>query len=377
MRDQETRISERFVGQATHFHWLDLLRFLAALTVVIAHTRDFTFVRYGALDKIDRSIFVTAAYAVTRIANEAVIVFFVLSGFLVGGRAFDRSVNGTFKPTEYAVDRFVRIMLPLFPALIITAIIRLIIDGSFDMKVFIGNLFSLQGVFVPSFGSNAPLWSLSYEVWFYILAYAVGVFALSKTMRFTSTILLIMVAAIFTSLNSVYLFCWLIGAMAYIKIPEKLSNKTIFFSVCLSIYSIIAIQIGYDSISVSTEHLASYFPSLDVSRLLLSVGIALFIQQLIFIRPTNTFALTLDKSGSILAAFSYTLYLTHYPVLQLMTFLGVEKSTRINFSAIGRFVLLILCCLITSYCFYVCFEKHTNLVKKLIKNRLNLCNQSP
>jgi peptidoglycan/LPS O-acetylase OafA/YrhL len=38
-----------------------------------------------------------------------------------------------------------------------------------------GNLMSLQGVFVQPLNTNYALWTLSYEVWFYILCGAVAV----------------------------------------------------------------------------------------------------------------------------------------------------------------------------------------------------------
>ena len=42
-----------------------------------------------------------------------------------------------------------------------------------------GNLFFLQTIFVPPFGSNAPLWSLSFEFWYYLL-FPLCLFALSR-----------------------------------------------------------------------------------------------------------------------------------------------------------------------------------------------------
>ncbi|HZE20873.1 MAG TPA: hypothetical protein VE082_02380, partial [Desulfobaccales bacterium] len=64
------------------FHWLDSLRFLAALTVLLVHARDSSFVRFGSLAADQKTLLFASAYAVTRLGNEAVITFFVLSGFL-------------------------------------------------------------------------------------------------------------------------------------------------------------------------------------------------------------------------------------------------------------------------------------------------------
>lgn len=41
--------------------------------------------------------------------------------------------------------------------------------GQFDVTIFLGNAVFLQEILVLAFGSNGPLWSISYEFWYYIL----------------------------------------------------------------------------------------------------------------------------------------------------------------------------------------------------------------
>lgn len=334
------------------------------------HARGSAFVEYGRLLEIDKTLFVTASYALTRLGNEAVIVFFVLSGFLVGGRAFKRIYQGTFSPTDYAIDRFVRIMLPLLPALILTAVVSLIIKGDFSISILIGNIFSLQGVFVPVFEGNGPLWSLSYEVWFYILVFALGIASIKKEVYFPSIVLLISFASIFTVLDSTYLFCWLIGAMAYITMPSTISKKILMLSILGFIYSLLSTQFGSDSISISAGNIGKYIPSLEVSRILLSLSIAMLIQQILLIKPTNIFTKKIDQAGTTLAAFSYTLYLTHYPILGLMTYFGLERAQTITASTISIYIGIVFICLIVGWILYLLFEKHTNFIRKKIKTKI-------
>ncbi len=350
-----------------HYYWLDLLRFIAAFTVVVTHTRSSVFVEFGALQDTDKGFLVAAGYAITRVGNEAVILFFVLSGFLVGGRALSRIAHGTFKPIDYAIDRFVRISLPLVPALILTALIHIIVDGDFSASELLGNLLSLQGIWFRPFGGNGPLWSLSYEVWFYTLAFAVGVACTKTTFYFPSYILLVVVLVVFTSLSPVYLFCWLIGALAYVRMPRRFSMAIIYLSIAIICYSIVAIQLGYDTVSLSASHLRSYVPSLNVSRLILSAGVALIIQHFSLIRPTGHFAYRISKVGTGCAAFSYTLYLTHYPMLRLISNLGVTRAKQITIPAMTNFVCAIFICLLTAWLMYLLFERHTSKVKYLIK----------
>ena len=79
-----------------HFYWLDLIRFLAAFEVVLCHYRGFFFVEYGLLPAEQQNIFSQIFYFATRLGHEAVLIFFVLSGLLVGGKALDKARLGTF-----------------------------------------------------------------------------------------------------------------------------------------------------------------------------------------------------------------------------------------------------------------------------------------
>ena len=73
------------VKQKIHFLWLDATRFIAAFMVLFSHSRNDFFLPYGELPTDDKGIFTAIFYALGRLGHEAVIVFFVLSGFLVGG----------------------------------------------------------------------------------------------------------------------------------------------------------------------------------------------------------------------------------------------------------------------------------------------------
>lgn len=76
-------------------------------------------------------------------------------------------------PNSYAIDRFSRIYPPLFAAIIFYYITSVVIPGTpFSLGRALGNLLNLQGIACKSLVS--PFWSLSYEVWFYVI---LGVFA--------------------------------------------------------------------------------------------------------------------------------------------------------------------------------------------------------
>ena len=101
-----------------HFWWLDWVRFAAAFMVVATHARGSTWVEWGRLPSANQTNPAAVFFALTRAGTEWVTVFFVLSGFLVGGKVLEQVRDGTFSSRDYAFDRISRIWIPLIPALI-------------------------------------------------------------------------------------------------------------------------------------------------------------------------------------------------------------------------------------------------------------------
>jgi len=63
--------------------FLNIVRWVAALLVVLQHIRFLWFAEYA--NEQNKSSLIKIFYFFTGFGSEAVIVFFVLSGFLVGG----------------------------------------------------------------------------------------------------------------------------------------------------------------------------------------------------------------------------------------------------------------------------------------------------
>lgn len=158
-------------ANAGRYYWIDWLRFGAAFVVLLSHARAMHFVEFAALDQADRNWITALAYALSRLGLEAVVLFFVLSGYLVGGRSLQRWREGVFRPGPYFLDRATRIYVPLVPTLCLTAVGMLACGQTPSVTEFAVNLLGLQGVAgdIGVFGGNAPLWSLAYEIWFYLL----------------------------------------------------------------------------------------------------------------------------------------------------------------------------------------------------------------
>jgi peptidoglycan/LPS O-acetylase OafA/YrhL len=345
---------------AKHYQWLDLTRFLAAFLVVLSHARGTVFEKYSSLDPGSQGAVTFAFYFVARIGHEAVVVFFVLSGYLVAGKALERMIGGTFDQVDYAIDRVTRIWIPLIPALVFSALLSdhfpSEIPGAW---VWAGNLFGLQTVVVPNLCGNAPLWSLAYEIWFYILAYAVGRQLTRKSVDLVSLFLFLSFALVFTKLSVHYLACWIIGALFYLK-PHRLSVRTnLLISIPLMLASVIGLQLTSEGHFGFLSEWPDVRPLLE---LLLALSTASLCVSLVTF-PSHW----ISRVSVKFSAFSYTLYLVHYPILCALTNHGFKRITVLNGTAYGMFALVVLGCVAVSWVMYWMFERNTAFVRSKVK----------
>lgn len=65
--------------------WLDSMRYIAALMVVLGHFRAEFFVNYDYLATTQKGFLMSVIYVMTSLGHVSVLIFFVLSGYLVGG----------------------------------------------------------------------------------------------------------------------------------------------------------------------------------------------------------------------------------------------------------------------------------------------------
>lgn len=180
-------MSAATVSRSPH---LDMLRGLAALLVVIGHVRAFVLVDYAEIAAPGAAT--KAIYLIGGMGHQAVIVFFALSGYLVGGGAIDAMREGRWLLSRYALARLSRLWIVLAPALALTlawdALGRAIDPGAYDgawrallssgpspdaparsdAATALANVVFLQTILAPPLGSNGPLWSLANEFWYYV-----------------------------------------------------------------------------------------------------------------------------------------------------------------------------------------------------------------
>jgi len=108
-------------GSASSDH-LDLVRGGAALAVMLGHLRNLFFVDFSEVAGNSTPL-VEIVYLVTGFSHYAVMIFFVLSGFLVGGSVLRGRMDGTWSWSLYSTNRLTRLWVVLIPALLLGAIL--------------------------------------------------------------------------------------------------------------------------------------------------------------------------------------------------------------------------------------------------------------
>ena len=352
-----------FRPPSEHNPWLDWIRFLAALVVFMTHTRDVLLVEYSLLEPASQNFAVAVFYGLTRLGTEAVIVFFVLSGFLVGGPVYERYKAGTFDVYRYSVDRVVRILVPLYPVIGITVAVSLYLGNDTEILAkTIGHLASVQAAYVPLFRNNVPLWSLAYEVWFYIIAGSLALVltrANSAAKKAAGLLFLVLSVAVFWHLKIHYLLVWFLGAAAFVFRPSQLRMPHLAAGAVLVVLGVAARQISKSSSFFSIGETG--FPAgVAAGELTIGIGMCLVIANLFLIRNRHT---AIERLGKFLAAFSFSLYLVHQPILRLWP---VQDQTQVTWQIAVQFLLVTVVVLVAAWAYARIFEQNGAKIKAAV-----------
>src|SRR5215212_2063511 len=218
--------------------YLDAVRFLAALVVLASHAKGYV---GGFLWRFDE------AYG-----DEAVTVFFVLSGFVIAHATATRETT----MRDYAIARVSRIYSVALPALVLTALAdqigHLISPKLYDsalcactvcsqtpagenVQVFDADHFIASALFVNELwglrlqpGSDGPYWSLGFEVWYYVM-FAVLTFCSGQR-----RILLVLAVTAVVGPGILAMWpLWLLGVWAYRRAPLTRGKGIALFGVSL------------------------------------------------------------------------------------------------------------------------------------------------
>lgn len=363
---------------------LDALRGIAAIGVCLNHLRDVFFRDYSQLSH--HNSLLAFAYLATSLGHQWVIVFFVLSGYLVGGSALRARATGRWSWSGYLFNRITRLYIVLLPALVFGGLLDLAgvhffgVNGiygghsgahsvSFAVKsqlgfaTLVGNYAFLQGIFVKSLGSNGPLWSLTNEFWYYI-AFPALLFAVTPRVKLLRRLfhitLLIAVILLVKPAIALLGLVWLMGvALHYLPaIPaEMASTRRLLIAMALALFAIALAFCRYIDAPWSDYPLAVVVTVLFYVLLCCSRG---------------TLPNLYTRVARNLSRSSYTLYLVHLPLLVFIAaFLEKDfhRSRWIPDAPHGLMGLgLFLLVMVYAQVVWFCFERRTDDLRAWLKS---------
>jgi len=311
--------------------WFDFLRWFAAFYVVVFHLRPILFVGSSQLPRAD--LLARLLYAATSVGYQFVMLFFVLSGFLIGSSVLTQIFDGAWDWRTYLIHRFTRLWIVLIPALGLTWVWALVEAAIFhnstyfkpsaNLETLLGNAFFSQGIIVSNFGQNLPLWSLSYEFWYYILfPCAILAFVAKQLyMRYVYAIICALIVLFVGKDITLYFLVWLMGA-ALAVLPSPQIRRKHLASICLPCSSVLLlVALAYGKHYIGSHHVGNFdmiqaFPA----DFLVSVMFLAILYFILHAYNNNSLLHTsrFKRLSAELASFSYTLYLTHYPVINFL-----------------------------------------------------------
>ena len=332
-------------------HKLEALRGIAAFYVVLHHTYD-VFLK------------TSSPYAfLFEFGQEAVILFFILSGFVIE-YSFSQSKDKTFK--TYFFKRFNRIYIPIIIIFIVNYLLFYWqgMIHNFDFSNLAGNLLMAQDLpYKPNiiclpFLDNSPLWSLSYEWWFYMFFFLLYIFFKERT---SNAIYILGILATISYLfypfwgNRIfmYMIVWNIGAdLARVYIKHQTFKLTLLYKQIAILTICTAILVINFVLNKDTVHAAINFtstqtigrgvsPFLELRHFLFSL-IAVIAGIVWYRLKWFGFSYTIGLF-EVLAPVSYCMYVSHWFLVSKATYLSFIDNIYI------RYALYFIICVAFSY----------------------------
>ncbi len=359
---------------------LDLIRAASAVVVMCGHLRNALLPDFENL--VSPGLALKVFYLVSGMGHQAVIVFFVLSGYLVGGSVIRAGAN--FSWSHYAIIRLSRLWTVLVPAILLTALLDGLLltispqilgsphlaswhsmpsqaDYAGSMGTAIQNIFFLQTITAPTFGTNGPLWSLANEAWYYLLFPCLFTLSTGRLRPGQKGLaVLIALAALWAMpgpMRGLFLV-WLLGATLHLIRAPSFVKRHAF---------------GWGSFVVFLGVLCAArlarlpLPNLLLPEYALGLSLAVWCAHLhaTMKQPSK---LPLRRVSHVLSEMSFSLYVIHMPmVFVLVGGLFPKGKVAADASGMALFFGLSLLIVALSWAFWWVFERNTALVRRQLQ----------
>jgi peptidoglycan/LPS O-acetylase OafA/YrhL len=364
---------------------LDALRGFAAFSVLLYHWRRLLFLDYSEIGH--HNPLIASAYLISGLGEQWVIVFFVLSGYLVGGSVLRSVAAGRWSWRGYLLTRLTRLYIVLLPALLLGGILdcagmhlsgtqahyaSLTLDrtvkADLTLPTLAANCLFLQNIKLPGmgghsrpvYGSNGPLWSLCNEFWYY-LAFPLLVFLFAKGriwwIRVTCGLGLV-AWVLFVGSNIVFLgIPWLMGVLVVYLPPFPARGPWMRGIATGSALTLFAVGLP---VAARTNH----FGWIADALLGLIVTFLIWVTLHCATAPLPPVYVKIAQRSS---HSSYTLYLVHFPILVFLIALLHMPRAVPNWHMFLLSMGLLVAIFLYAQLVYEIFEKHTAQVRNWIK----------
>ncbi|MES2103874.1 MAG: acyltransferase family protein [Pseudomonadota bacterium] len=284
--------------------YLDIVRLSAAMAVFLSHL-SWSRLSGGFL------------WWLQPYGHSAVIVFFVLSGFVIQFVVEKKEVIYQ----DYMVARFARLWSVVVPAVVLTFVLDRI-GAAHDASVYLmdretlpalrmgaGVLFLNQSWWWNlSLMSNDAYWSLPYEFWYYMIFGAASYFKGKKRI-----VLMLLSAVMAGPCILLLLPIWLMGVAAYRARNRVTLNNGMAIGMFIISGIAIATLLMLDGRGIVVRSTSPYLPpSFSPIDFVTAAFVALHVFSASYLRLPLLWA---SKPITYAASFSFTLYLLHLPLL--------------------------------------------------------------
>jgi peptidoglycan/LPS O-acetylase OafA/YrhL len=380
---------------------LDALRGAAALVVFANHTRALYFTStlketepaQPQLAPVISTVAAKTANAMPaeglgdiKFASEAVVIFFVLSGYLVGGSVIRSLRTGQWSWRVYLTKRVTRLWVVLIPAILIGVTLDYIgrslfgagsvytqppgmelgiafgLAKRFHPAVLLGNAFFLESILVPFPGTNVSIWSLVNEFWYYLVFPLAALAIATKSGWLARLGWALGACAVLTFVGwhiTVLFPIWVFGALASMLPRRYSSNQAKFFSWVFGVV-LLGSMVGVRLLPIRAVQ-AEYFIGLTASVFLWAI-----------VQQTEPAKEGVYKAVSgFFSRISYTLYLFHVPIAVFLC--GLLNSPWHRWPFTPKYVALYVAndamIVLLAYGLWRLFEANTDLIRTKVFER--------
>jgi peptidoglycan/LPS O-acetylase OafA/YrhL len=292
--------------------FLDVVRLFAAIAVFLYHSYSKWFP--SNFTKADQP----GDYA-----HSAVIVFFVLSGFVISFTTIKKNRGGI----QYAQARLSRLYSILIPGLIISAIAEVLIFSIYPVQYteisrggsflrYLLTLFYSNELWFLAAGPpiNGPLWSLTFEFWYYVI------FGLwfYRSNRLISIFLILVVCLIIGPKILLMMPIWLAGVASY-KLPRPNISPTVSW---VLIFVLISISFACMSLLAPYPSVLGKYPLFWAGQFITDYVLGFFIAVMLWVLPNGNSEKLIIGPKSLkvfreIADLTFPIYVLHMPLLYL------------------------------------------------------------